>query len=72
MKGRYYMWIAATATAYLLGIGTGILVSKNRMEQKYKRIAKEEIESVKKTFAKKAEKKEPPHAPEREQTPEYR
>lgn len=70
MKGRYYLWIAATATAYLLGIGTGILVSKNRMEQKYRRIAKEEIDSVKKTFSKMTEKRKSTAVPKAEEPTE--
>ena len=43
--------MVATLTAYILGIATGILVMKDRIDEKYRRIAQEEIDSVKETFA---------------------
>lgn len=47
------LWLAATATAYILGVATGILAVRLRMERKYRKIADEEVESVKEAFRRK-------------------
>lgn len=56
MKGKDLLWMVAAATTYVLGVGTGVLISKGWMEEKYKRhyktVADEEIESVKRAFSK--------------------
>ena len=41
------LWIAATGLAYILGAATAVLVMRERLDRKYKKIADEEIESVK-------------------------
>ena len=50
MKGRYYIWLGATASAYILGIATGILAVKEYMRRKYKTFAEKEISSVREAF----------------------
>ena len=62
------LWLAATATAYILGIGTGILIIREKMERKYRKIAQEEIDSVKKAFSE-SKKKENDAAHEKEAPP---
>ena len=52
------LWMAATATAYILGIATGILLVKERMARKYRKLADAEVESVKEAFNHKAEQTE--------------
>ena len=53
------LWFAATATAFVIGAAVAILIMKDRVEKKYRKIADEEIESVKKAFerSEKAEEK---------------
>ena len=46
-----YIWLMATGVSFVLGVAAGILVMRDRMEQKYQRIAQEEIDSVKEAFA---------------------
>lgn len=48
---------AATITAYILGIATGILVVKDRMERKYKKRSEDEIKSVKDAFEERLKKR---------------
>ena len=60
MRGKDCIWMAATVTAYILGAATAILVMRDRIEKKYKRIAREEIDSVKEVFSRRKE--EPPKA----------
>lgn len=66
MKGKDLLWMIAATTTFVLGVGTGVLISKGWMEEKYKRqykkIADDEIESVKREFAKK--KPSPPKSKE--------
>ena len=62
------LWLAATVTAYILGIGTGILIIREKMESKYRKIAQEEIDSVKKAFSE-SKKKENEAAHEKEAPP---
>ena len=59
------LWLVATVTAYILGIGTGILIIREQMERKYRKNAQEEIDSVKAAFSKKKESATSP----KEQTP---
>ena len=49
------LWIAATGLAYILGAATAVLVMRERLDRKYKKIADEEIESVKEAFRRKEE-----------------
>lgn len=49
------LWIAAAGLAYILGAATAILVMRDRIDQRYKKIADEEIESVKEAFRRKEE-----------------
>lgn len=44
------LWYAAIVTAYILGMATGILAVKECMERKYRKLADEEVESVKDAF----------------------
>ena len=62
MDNKDGLWLVLAGAAYILGIATGILVVKDRMEEKYKRIAQEEIESVKEKFSKRNQ--PPPATPE--------
>lgn len=52
------LWFAATATAFLLGATAAVLIMKDRVEKKYRKIADEEIESVKKAFERSEKAKE--------------
>lgn len=49
------LWIAATGLAYILGAATAVLVMRERIDRKYRKIADEEIESVKEAFRRKEE-----------------
>ena len=48
---------AATITAYILGIATGILVVKDCMERKFKKRSEDEIQSVKDAFEERLKKR---------------
>ena len=44
------LWILATGAAYILGVATGILLVKEHIRDKYRKLADEEVESVKEAF----------------------
>lgn len=50
MRGSSYIWMGATACAYLLGIGTGILFTKEHMRRKYKQKYETDISSAREAF----------------------
>lgn len=52
------LWLAAMAAAYILGSATGILVTKDRMERKYRKRADEEVKSVKEAFERRRKEEE--------------
>ena len=61
------LWLLATGAAYILGVATGILLVKEHIRDKYRKLADEEVESVKEAFNKKLEraKAELKHAEEK-------
>ena len=58
------LWTVVTATAYILGIATGILVVEERMARKYRKLADAEVESVKDAFNLKVKQMEAEHKEE--------
>lgn len=66
------LWVAATATAYILGVGTGILLVFQGLEQKYRKREEESVKSVKEAFLKREEAIIAQHEKEMEQAVQHR